>query len=76
MEKTLTLTAAGKRRAADITDRHPAMVILSTLSEQGPMTFPEISRRSKMNTNQVKDIARELWKQGLVKVAGEDEEEN
>ena len=76
MEKTVTLTAAGKRRASDITDRNPAMIVLSALSEQGPMTFPELAKRVKMNTNQVKDIARELWKQGCVQVAGEGTDDN
>lgn len=74
MEKAITLTPLGKKKASDITDRGEAAAVVAALQEHGTSTFKELSDLTGMGNNRIKKVARELYKSGYIKVVEGTEE--
>jgi len=68
VEKSLALTPLGEKQASSITNRGRSSSVVAALQEHGPSTVKEVSKITGISRHDIKKIAKELHKEGYVRV--------
>lgn len=64
---SVSLTPIGKQKAEQLSLEGPKFDIIATLHEDGTMSIGEISSRTGMQANKVKEVCKSLARSGYVK---------
>lgn len=64
---TLDLTVEGKRKAKDVSGGGSGHSLLCAIQENGPSSLDDLAHYMCMSPEQVKSVATDLAKKGLIK---------